>query len=394
VVRVPFARIAEAQSPQLVQDKNQAPRACAPKFREASFDDHSQIAALLSKYGLAQKSFAEWQHFWVNNPAYLEFRRELPIGWVLETADDRIVGYLGNIPLFYEFEGQRRLACVAHAWTVDAQYRTYSLQLLDRYFSQRTVELFLNATVGPVAAEPFAVFQSLPVPVGRWDRSSFWITNYRGFVAGWLTMKGWAFAKPASYLFSIASFAKQALSFRMPGDAWSDLRLQECHEFDNRFDQFWDALRNSNPRVLLGVRSRDTLGWHFKYALAKKEAWIVASGDSSAINAYAVFLRYDNSAYGLKRMRLVDFQTLKATPAALIPMVRWALEKCRREQIDSLECIGFHPDKQNLITAIAPYQRKLPSWLYFYKTRDKSLADKLKDPAVWDPSQFDGDASL
>src|ERR1035441_7326941 len=28
----------------------------------------------------------------------------------------------------------------------------------------------------------------------------------------------------------------------------------------------------------------------------------------------------------------------------------------------------------------------------FYKTRDKSLAERLSDPNVWDPSQFDGDA--
>ena len=59
-----------------------------------------------------------------------------------------------------------------------------------------------------------------------------------------------------------------------------------------------------------------------------------------------------------------------------------------------LESIGFRADTHDVIKKLAPYERILPSWLYFYKTRDKSLAERLSDPCVWNPSQFDGDASL
>ncbi|MGA7622635.1 MAG: hypothetical protein WCA91_03570, partial [Candidatus Acidiferrales bacterium] len=183
----------------------------ALKIREASFEDYPQIVELQSRHGLAHKNFEEWKHLWVNNPAFIQSRDKLPIGWVLELPDHRIVGYLGNIPLFYEFEGQSLIASVAHAWVVDTRYRTYSLQLLDRYFSQKSVDLFLNATVGPAAAEAFAVFQSSPVPVGAWDRSSFWITNYQRFVASWLSMKGLSFAKPSSYVFSFGALVKRTL---------------------------------------------------------------------------------------------------------------------------------------------------------------------------------------
>ena len=93
-------------------------------------------------------------------------------------------------------------------------------------------------------------------------------------------------------------------------------------------------------------------------------------------------------------MRLVDFQLSMENITLLVPMLSWALERCRREGIDMVECIGVRTDKANLIRKIAPYERKLPSWLYFYKTRDESLAERLSDPNVWDPSQFDGDASL
>ena len=68
--------------------------------------------------------------------------------------------------------------------------------------------------------------------------------------------------------------------------------------------------------------------------------------------------------------------------------------RCRREGIDIVESIEFRTDKEDVISKIAPHERKLPSWLCFYKTRDKSIPESLNDPNVWNPSQFDGDASL
>jgi hypothetical protein len=49
-----------------------------------------------------------------------------------------------------------------------------------------------------------------------------------------------------------------------------------------------------------------------------------------------------------------------------------------------------------VLSRIAPHQRELPCWLYFYKSnkKDLQLAEQLRDPAAWDPSSFDGDGSL
>lgn len=366
----------------------------SPTVREASFDDYSQIAALQSKYGLETKNYEEWKHLWSNNPAYIEYQANLPIGWVLEGNHKNICGYLGNIPLFYEFERRILLASVAHSWVVDSQYRSYALLLLDRYFSQTIVDLFLNATVGPAAAESFAVFQSVPVPAGAWDRSVFWITNHAGFLAGSLRMKGFPLATFLGHLLSVASFVKQGLSKpTLPHDP-AGIELQLCTQIDNRFDIFWDALRERNSRVLLGVRNREVLEWHFKYALQNNKAWIVTAGKGSDINAYGIFIRYDNPKVGLKRMRLVDFQALDGNTTFLLPMLSWAMERCRRDKIHMLESIGFRPEKQNIISKVARYERKLPSWLYYYRARDNHLAQSLTNPDVWDPCQFDGDASL
>lgn len=361
--------------------------------REAAFEDYPQIVTLESRYGLEVKSFEQWKHLWSNNPAYKGHESELPIGWVLEGGNKQITGYLGNIPLFYEILGRRLLACVAHSWVVDEQYRSYALLLLDEYFSQQKVDLFLNSTVGPNAADSFAVFQSLPVPVGEWNRSLFWITNHHGFLRGWLATKGIRLAKPLTYALSAGPFLKHAFS-RSAIHRHPKINVQPCDEIDERFDVFWDTLRRRDCRVLRAVRNREFLNWHFQYALQNRQAWILAAGEGSEISSYGIFLRQDNAKYGLKRVRFIDFQCLENSTDALLPTLSWALRRCRREGIHMLECIGFRPDKRNVIATARPYNRKLPSWLYFYKTSDKELAQTLSDPLAWDPSQFDGDASL
>jgi hypothetical protein len=102
----------------------------------------------------------------------------------------------------------------------------------------------------------------------------------------------------------------------------------------------------------------------------------------------------DNREFGLNRLSLIDFQSLNGKNERLVPMLSWALDRCRRERIHMLGIIGFGPGKQRIINSIAPHRRALRSWLYFYKTNDQYLAKALDDPRSWDPSCFDGDASL
>lgn len=362
-------------------------------IREVGFEDHAQIAPLQIAYKRPAKSYEEWEHLWANNPAYLTVGGAWPKGWVVERQDGRIVGYLGNIPLFYELGGQRLLTAVAHAWVVDANYRPYSLALLDLYFSQKKVDLFLNATVGPAGHDSFSVFRSPRVPTGDWGRSAFWVTSRHGFLAAWLAEKAIPFSKPLSFGLAGALATLQAFSIRAWPRNGTGHSFQLCKNIDSRFDVFWESLRKNKPNLLLAVRTSEVLEWHFKFPLRNDQAWILTAG-TNPITAYAIFLRYDNPATCLTRMRLIDFQALDGTTGLLGPMLAWALERCRREGIHVFESIGFRPEKMRIINELAPYGRKLPCWMYFYKAPHPKLAEKLADPNAWDPSQFDSDASL
>ncbi len=378
-----------------IQQRTHRAQKTAPilKIREAGFEDYDQITALQIAYQRPARSYEEWEHVWAHNPAYLSAGSAWPKGWVVERADGTIVGYLGNIPLFYELAGQRLLTAVAHAWVVDANYRPYSLALLDLYFSQKNVDLFLNATVGPAGRDSFNVSQSPRVPVGDWERSVFSITNRQGFLAAWLGEKARPFIKPLRFGLAGALAVVQAFSLPTVPTNGVGHAFRLCKNIDSRFDDFWKCLRKNNPSLLLAVRNREALEWHFKFPLRRDQVWILTAG-TDAITAYAIFLRYDSPAAGLTRMRLIDFQSLDGGTALLAPMLKWAIERCRREGIHMIENIGFHPKKMKIISQLCPYGRKLPCWMYFYITPHQGLAEKLADPNAWDPSQFDSDASL
>jgi hypothetical protein len=330
---------------------------------------------------------------WANNPAYHQLP-DWPIGWVFENEDKRIVAYIGNVPLLYELRGQRLTVTASRAFVVDIPYRSYSFPLLNHFFKQKQVDLFLDTTVNAEASKAHEVFRALRVPIGTWNEAAFWITNYRGFSACLLAMKEFTAARGLSYPLSVGLFLRDRIEGRSWKTRCNGAEASFCNRFDERFDDFWQQLRRNYPGRLLANRSREVLEWHFKRPLENGKAWVLTVSKGSALAAYAVFFRQDNTASSLKRMRLVDFQMLGDNTELLRPLICQALARCRSEGIHMLECIGFARDKQRVIEALAPHGRKLSSWRYFYKATNRQLAETLKDPQVWDPSCFDGDASL
>jgi hypothetical protein len=376
---------------------NPGPNSAKPlKLREARFTDYAGIVALESKFHLVPKSYEEWTHLWMNNPAYREIANGFPIGWVLEREDGVICGYLGNIPLECELGGGRLLAATTRSWVVDSDYRSHSLLLLATYFRQARVDLFLNTTVNAYAAAAYQSLEGVPVPVGAWDRSLFWITNYRGFAKSLLRKKGISMAGPLSYPLAVAGFLRDRLTASGLRGNHHEPDVQSCAGFDDRFDAFWQAVKKKKSNLLLAVRTRDVLEWHFKFALLQNAAWIYVLQENSGLSAYAVFLRQDNPQTGLTRVRLVDFQCLEdsAAPMVLRAVLRAAFDRCRQESIHMLELIGLSPALEAAIAQARPHRRQLPNWMYYYKANDRTLAGKLKSVMVWEPSLFDGDSSL
>jgi hypothetical protein len=361
------------------------PGVSAIKLRETCLSDHEQIARLTLKHGVNSKSFDQWRHVWADNP---EYRRQpqWPMGWVLEDSQGVVVGTVGNVPLAYEFEGRRLLAASGRSWVVDEQYRGYATVLMERYFRQKGVDLFINNTINLNAEQAFAAFGSVRVPVGAWDQSSFWITNYPGFAKGALRAKKWRQPALLAWPTGAVLFCKDILKHG-PSPSTGEVRLEEG--FDERFDDFWNELRIRRSNVLLGVRNSETLTWHFHHRLLRKQVYILTVSERDRIRAYMIFLRRDHHEFGLKRIGLVDYQSLDDDRTIFNPMLAWMLRTCRKEGIDMLEDVGLCID-----WLTPPHHRALPSWSFCYKGTTKALAGKLAEKAAWWPTLFDGDATL
>jgi len=362
------------------------------RLREASCEDYEQIAALESRYGLGIGSLERWHHIWLNNPEYRDLQWRWTIGWVIEDENGQIVASIGNVPLSYELAGRRIRTVSGRSWVADLPYRSKALSLLDRVINQPNVDLYLNNTANSRSVNAVSVFDCSHVPVGLWDKSAFWITNYQGFVERLLAIKMHGLAKLFSYPFSAAAFLKDRLTAK--GLRADDVEVKSVAAFDDRFDDFWADLKRKNPHVLLAVRTREVLAWHFKYALLDNRVWIATVVDNSRLAAYAIFGRQDSSAFGLRRMRLVDFQSLDGSTALLEPLLCWALRHCRNDGIHVLEIDGRLLEKGEFIETVAPHRRKLDAWRFLYRANNPSLAATLRDPRAWAPSLFDGDATL
>jgi amino acid adenylation domain-containing protein len=368
-------------------------KSAAPRLREATFEDHPQIAALESRYGLQPKKYEEWIDLWNGNPAYQQASR-WPIGWVCENADHEIVGSIANIPLIYEFDDEPLRVATSRSLVVDSRYRPYSFALLSEFFNQPNVDLFLNTTVNAKASKLQEMFQCLRVPAGDWDRSSFWITNYRAFTMSFLNKRELRGAPGLSYPLSAGLFLRDALTGRALHSRRNGVEVRFSTHFDESFDQFWSRFRKSSPGCLRACRSREVLQWHFGNALKKKSAWVLSVNNGDDLVAYAIVCRQDNPGLELKRMRLIDLQAQPGHAELLKPILYRALQRCHDEGIYILEAVGFSGEKQRIIESTNPHHRELASWRYFYRANNERLAARLKNPAPWDPSCFDGDSSL
>ena len=332
-------------------------------------------------------------HIWIANPAYKALGGKWTIGWVLESANNEIVGYLGNIPRQYEFRAKPVIAAASHGLVVDAQYRSYSISLLSRFFSQQRAGLLLNTTANAAASKAYSAFHVSRVPVGAWDRSTFWITNYPAFASSLLASRSIPLATVLG--FSISPFFH--LQDKIVGGFRGSRRKANgrfVESFDHRFDEFWCALKTKRSNMLLATRTLETLKWHYKYAFLRKHVWVLVHENGSKILAYAIFCRQDNPKYGLKRVRLVDFQSIEDSTVLLYSMLVRVVDRCQDEGIHMLEIIGSRAVKDHAINSVMPRRRQLPSWLYFYAVRDQCLGESLHNPAVWDPTCYDGDSSL
>jgi hypothetical protein len=364
-----------------------------PRLRPARFDDYPQIqdleATLLEGTPLPGK---DWRGLWLDNPVWPRVENHWPIGWVLEDEGGRIVGSLSNIPSLYQFRGRELISANGRAWMVRPEYRGFALSLMGEYFGQEYADLFVNTTVNQMSAEVFSTL-SARIPLGDWGTIAYWITRYRGFAS--IVFEKARLPMPAFLAIpaGAALWLRDALVAKALPACPDGVFIESTDGFDCRFDAFWDELVRLYPDKLLAERDSRSLAWHYAIPIRRNRLWIFTASRNRLLRAYCVLNRQDWGR-GVRRMRLIDYQTLESDIDLLPGLLRAALRRCVVEDLYALEHLGCGLPKMSSLDRLAPYRRRLPNWPVYYHAADPALAAELRSPETWDPSSFDGDASL
>ena len=363
------------------------------KLREVLISDRSQVEALRTRHRLLPESGDTYSHIFCGNHQYAGGVALYPMGWVLETAQLQLVGHIGNIYLEYYLHGNRVSSTAARSWVVDNDYRGKSFALLRTFCTQQNIDLLQITTANLRAGRVFAKQGALKAPSGSYDRSAFWIIDHQKFAFSLLIKKNLplpqVLALPVGAVLSVVSWVRNFGRCHPRQHTY----IREVNTIDERFDRFWEKLR-AQPNRLLCVRDRAAVAWRFERPLRAGNAWIFSyENGPQGFAGYAVFLRQDSPEIGLRRVRLVDFQSEGDGAKFLHDVIEVALSRCRAERIHLLESIGFGNVRRKQIDALAPYQRQLPSWMFWYKVSEQNpeLEKALLNPDVWDPCTYDGD---
>lgn len=355
-------------------------------IRPASFDDYEGIAAVEERNGLTPKPREQWLDLWLANPAFHELR-QWPIGWVIEDRSGRIVGSLGNIPTLFYFGRSRYVASAGRGWAVDAEYRKLSILLLSRQIQCRDADMNVVTTPGRITSDLCTKLGWLPMPVGRWDCSEFWVLDYASALRNFLAAKA---PRVGAFANAIAKPFRRTSDVPDQTPQRRGYHLDWCTEFDKRFDSFWEDLAHRRSDVVLGARDARTLRWHFKYSLLRRDLWILTATVGLKLAGYAILERRDAQALGVTRVVLIDLQISPDHPEMWANMLQAIRARCMYEKIDILENLGcwlgpLHPLHR------PPHRRKLDWCAHLYKITNPDL--KITNSA-WYPTQYDGDASL
>ncbi|MGD0382162.1 MAG: hypothetical protein ABSA77_01485 [Thermoguttaceae bacterium] len=358
------------------------------QVRKMQFDDYAAVNDVRIRNGLLPESIEHWEHFNKNNP-FSPTDSHVPMGWVLENDNGKIVGIYGNYLLAYDWKGERLLAGVSHSWAVNPEYRQASLLLVSEYLQQKNVDLLINNSANKDTAWIFEMMKAHRLPAPYYDEVLTWIVNYPECIAAALRYKGAGVLKLLGYPLGLGLRTMDFL-LRRNRFGRAPACVRQIEDFDERFDVFWAQLRQGQ-NILTAVRNREAMAWRFKFILRKKGALILILEDQGRMAGYIILLRQYIKRIGLVRYRVVDLKVLGQNAEHVEMLMMAALQKAREHNIDLVEVLGQMPHKRKILERFRPYRRKLTDWPFWFKVVKPRPEMDLDKVDAWDPSPFHGD---
>jgi hypothetical protein len=362
-------------------------------IRNVSIKDYGKIKALLKRHNLNLISYERWINLWKKNPSLKNNRIKWIKGWVIEN-NKKIVGHVGQFPMLYFLNKKSYLCSVIYGWAVDERFRSLSILLLKRYFSQTNVDLFLATNLNETSSKIMKMLKVKEVPTKSLNYSLVVALNLRKVIKVFFRNIHFPFKKLILSIFSpfLIIFLKKKLN------SWKNKlstgNIVKQNEIDGKFDLVWKKITGSQKNKLLFRRDKKWLKWHLNYFIKNRKAWIYFSIKNKKINGYSICIEKNNLETGIKSALLIDLNAFKEPNKTSINLIGANIMEAKRRNCDIFEFRGFDNEKISYMNSFDPFKKKLLINTFCYKTNNKKLNKLLAQSKYWCPSYLDGDAIM
>jgi hypothetical protein len=364
--------------------------------REARFSDFEQVRALNLRLGQGPDSIENWHRLWRDNPALSGSGEGTPIGWVLEESNE-IMGFLGSIPLQYEFAGSPVRAVTTCRFAVETAYRAYSHLLVVSFFRQKNVDLFLNATATVAAGKIMTALRASPLPQPDYGTVLFWVVEPRRFSKEVLKKLGVkaSLVGTGSAIASLALRTDSAMRGRRARVTSSKYKVQEMDvlAIGSAVESLWRDYLKRAPE-LFARRTTEIMRWHFDPPANRRKVSAFGSFEGTEMVGYVVVRHDGPETEDIRRSTVADLLAKRDDQEIIESLFAAAVSSAKYAGSDVLELMGFPARIRKIFLQWKPYSRKYPANPFFYKTSDATLSEKLTKESSWYASPFDGDATL
>lgn len=368
----------------------------ASRTREAHTSDFNAIAALKIRTGLSRDCRENWNRLWYANPALPHLTQPLPKGWVQE-VDGNIVGYMGAIPMLYQYGEQTLVASAATCFAVDPGYRAASLGLVGSFFRQRGCDLLVNSTAIPAVGKIMQAFKAGQVPQRDYHTVLFWVLDAQAFAKAALAKLDLnpTFAAAASWAASPLLKTDILVRRRWPRRSAQRLscRRLRVEEIGDDFQDLWTRKVAEAPR-LLAWRTPEMLRWHFLAPEKRRKTDVLACYSGRRLDGYAVVQTGLTGPFGLRKAIIADLIAIGDRPQIVADLLANAYEVARQEKSAVLELLGFPEAIREVCKAGKPLSRTYPACPFYYKAEQPALRETLARGESWYACPFDGDTTI
>ena len=369
-------------------------------LRDSTLDDVLEINALLVRLGLVMPEGDEaardhWIRLWQTNPALKAHGSSPALGWVLEDGG-RIVGFFGNIPQVYYFDGRPVRVYTAHAWAVDDVFRAEGPRLCKAFFGQQDTDLILISSNNEPAGLWCIRFGGAKMPQVDYDKILYWVIDANRFIRAGLRKKGQgaAVAWTGGVLGAVAMNARMRLGCRRPFAPLQDITVVPIDGIDDSFDELWSRKLKEVSGRLLACRNAETLRWYFGLRKNADLTRVLCCRREGQLQGYAVVVREDAPAIGLKRIKIADMFLAGDDQTVSEALLAAAYEYGLVTRCHVLEVIGLPETLRRQALTHKPFKRPMATFPFFFKAINTDLVGPLAASGSWYVTAFDGDTTL